>query len=272
MASFSALLKSFLKTPPLWKATALWDLHQFYLPEVSKSIHFTLDDELEYQRVLGKQMERLFEYFISKADDYRILDKNFQIHQNKITLGEIDFLLENIPKQQFLHVEMVYKFYIYDPSLSGYKGWIGPNRRDSLLQKITKLKTKQFPFLYHPLTENYLNSLGVSAFQFEQQVCFKAFLFLPKNGDKINLLELNEACLAGYWIHFSEFQSKYYKDKTFICPPKQDWPLPPESGENWISFSVVCKQIQYFFLKNKSPLIWMKIDNFNYERFFVVSW
>jgi len=59
-----------------------------------------------------------------------------------------------------IHLEIIYKFYLYDPSigLTQLDHWIGPNRRDSLVKKLTKLKQKQLPLLYHPLITQLLIS------------------------------------------------------------------------------------------------------------------
>ena len=239
---------------------------------IPNTIDFPSEEVPEKQKVLGKQMESIFEYIISHGQEYEILDKNVQIHENKITLGEIDFLLEEKKSGCFFHVEMAYKFYLFDPSLSGLEGWIGPNRRDSLLQKVQKLQNKQFPLLYHPLTENYLHSLGISSSQCEQKVCFKAWLFLPKNHMNYDFSDLNPDCIAGYWISSAEFCEDEYRTRRYLCPPKKDWPLPPEKGENWLSFSEVWKQVQLLLQKKKSPLLWMKTEESTYERIFVVFW
>jgi len=71
------------------------------------------------------------------ANDYTILAKNLQIIAEKKTLGELDFIVE-APANEFIHIEMVYKFYLYDPDRKG--SWIeklvGPNLKDHLSFKV----------------------------------------------------------------------------------------------------------------------------------------
>ena len=45
-----------------------------------------------------------------------------------------------------IHLEIVYKFYLYDNTIgtSEIDHWIGPNRNDSLREKLEKLKSKRF--------------------------------------------------------------------------------------------------------------------------------
>ena len=55
---------------------------------------------------------------------------------------------------QLIHLEVSYKFYLYDENLGKLESekWIGPNKRDSLVQKTAKLKSKQLPILFHKET------------------------------------------------------------------------------------------------------------------------
>jgi hypothetical protein len=60
-------------------------------------------------------------------------------------------------------MELAYKFYLFDPSISSepINNWIGPNRNDSLQEKLEKLKTKQFPLLYHKLAKSKFTTVAI---------------------------------------------------------------------------------------------------------------
>jgi hypothetical protein len=45
------------------------------------------------------------------------LYENIQVIEDKKTIGEIDFLLKKNTKQ-VIHMELAYKFYLFDPSIS----------------------------------------------------------------------------------------------------------------------------------------------------------
>ncbi len=82
--------------------------------------------------------------------DIEIIGQNIQVIENKITISELDCLI--LDNHKPVHIEIVYKFYLYDESLTGNEidKWIGPNRNDSLKHKITKLNTNNCHFYTIP--------------------------------------------------------------------------------------------------------------------------
>jgi hypothetical protein len=150
--------------------------------------------------------------------------------------------------------------------------WIGPNRKDTLLQKTDKLKQKQLPLLYKPETEPYLSVLNLQCDKLQQEVCFKANLFIPKNLKNKEFEHINNQCISGFWIHSEEFIETDYGRFQFLVPKKQDWSIEPKYGVNWISYSEIKESIRELFLQKKSPLIWIRKNNEQFERLFVVWW
>lgn len=268
-------LQGFIETPPLWEEKYK-GLQQFTLPKINFPEDLCIGNELPELAsnfVLGKRMECFFRLIISKSSQYELLSNNIQISRDKITLGELDFLLKDLEIKKIIHLELVFKFYVYDPTFSREdERWIGPNRRDSFKQKLKKLQEKQFPLLHFPETREYLQSLNLNPQDILQQTCFKAKLFLPKYFHKKIPELLNQNCIAGYWINLQEFKTKEYQKHQFFLPPKQDWPATPKMTENWIRFSETLKKIEEAFQKKKSPLLWMKKTDNKFERFFVVWW
>lgn len=269
-------LQGFIETPSLWKNREMFGLQQFEIPKYSFPENIDLQKEipdLAKNYVLGKRMERFFEFLLKYSIEIEVLKSNIQIQQEKITLGEIDFLAQDIFLDQNHHIELVYKFYVYDPSYENeLERWIGPNRRDSLLQKIEKLKQRQFPILFNPETKKLLSALNLKAEELTQSVCFKASLFLPK-GTQLTIKEqLNENCIAGYWLHFEEFNSEEYIGNEYYIPTKQDWPVNPEFSEEWFSFSEIKKEILVQHQKKRSPLVWIRRSSREIERIFIVWW
>lgn len=268
-------LQGYINTPSLW-LNDLFGLRQFYLPVISTPTQKDLLDnlpELQSNFVLGKRMESFFKYILETSGKYRILAHNLQIRDNKITLGEIDFLAEDTEQEKQLHIEVVFKFYVYDPSFSNeLEKWIGPNRKDSLLQKISKLQKQQFPLLFKSPTRNFLQNYNLSPENLIQQVSFKANLFVPRELQDRQFEYINPSCVCGYWIKFEDFQSKGYEDSKYYAPKKLDWPVDASCNEEWYTYVQIKEQILELFEKEKSPLIWRKKSNKEYERFFVVWW
>jgi hypothetical protein len=267
--------QGFLKTPPLW-TNSFQQIDQFKLPEIEQPLKQPITQDLpslSSNFVMGKRVERFFKWIINQNPDYNLLAENMQISRNKITLGELDFLVEDLINRRVCHIEMVYKFYVYDPAFSTeMQRWIGPNRRDTFLQKTEKLIEKQFPLLYKPETEEVLNSLGVKPKEILQQTCFKANLFVPKHLEEKQFPVINNECIAGIWLHFKEFLSAEYHTLQFYAPQKQDWPILPQHSENWVNHSEIITQIENSFQRKKAPLIWVKKPDNKFERIFVVWW
>ena len=267
--------EGFINTPLLWKGNNIGGLVQCENIPIKFPEQLTGEEEISSSKnlVLGKRVESFFAIGIKNSNKLELLAANIQIYKNKITLGEIDFLLKDKVLQHCYHIELVYKFYVYDPSFSREQArWIGPNRKDSLLEKVNKLKTKQLPLLHLTETSKVLANLNLDAKNIEQQVCFKASIFIPKHLDKQEFPNINKECIAGYWISMSQFEEKYYERFQFFAPPKQDWPIAPKFGETWFSYSEIKTQIMELFKRKKSPLIWMKKPGNVYERFFIVWW
>lgn len=268
-------LKGFLNTPPLWMNRDLFELEQFELPEFSDYLDLdpiTAMPSLSTNFVLGKRIETFFELVIKQSGNCKLIAGNLQIYKDKITIGEIDFLVYDLQQKKDLHIEVVYKFYVYDPSYHDeLQRWIGPNRKDSLLQKVQKLKRDQLPLLFKPETRKTLSSYKLNIDVIKQLVCFKANLFVPKNW-KQKIPFVNTTCIVGYWIHFNELQPGEYGSFEFFAPKKQDWPCDPKDQEKWFSFSQIQDEILEIFKQKKSPLVWLKKSGQQYERFFVVWW
>ncbi|WP_026934991.1 DUF1853 family protein [Christiangramia echinicola] len=265
----------FLKTPDIFPESKDSEFKTFDFPEVNitDSLAASLDD-LHHPRnsVLGKRMESFFEIAIDHSSRYELLASNIQIIENKQTLGELDFLLFDNEEAKPLHVELVYKLYVYDPEFpSELERWIGPNRKDSFSEKLEKLRTKQFPLLFKNETSSYLDKLGVDPQNIEQQLCFKAQLFTPLDLILKDANILNPEAYTGNWYSLKEFLNKDWKNNLFYSPKKKNWNCEPGKNKNWISHSTLLLEIEDLFQNNKAPLVWMKTEK-SYHRFFIVWW
>ncbi len=141
--------------------------------------------------VLGKYIERFVSYQLTQEKSINIICENIQIQKEKITLGELDCIL--LKDKKPIHLEVIYKFYLYDPSVgkTEVEHFIGPNRKDSLVEKLDKLKEKQLPLLYSNECVSYLKSINLQSSEIEQQVYFKGQLFIPFSNKNHQLSNLN---------------------------------------------------------------------------------
>lgn len=223
---------------------------------------------------LGQRMEFFMEAAL-KASNFDILAKNLQIIHQKETLGEIDFILKNRANNSIFQLEMVYKFYLFDPEVKGEwtEQWIGANRRDSLHLKLKKLKEKQLPLLYASETADYLKKIGLKVNEISQKVCFFGQLFLPYIPEFALNDKLNPTSLAGYWLNKRQLETFKPKIQKLLIPAKNDWVATPNrDNENWKSFDGQMSIVAALTENKQSTLLWILDSQDELRRFFLVWW
>jgi len=221
---------------------------------------------------LGKEIEKVFSAFVKASSNYKLIQENIQIQDGKTTLGELDFILQQIDSKQLIHLELVYKFYVYDSNQSKneLEKWIGPNRKDSFIEKFEKLKIKQFPFLYHPKTKAHFTNLNIN--DIEQKLCFIANLFVHYTQQNTIYPEINPKAIVGYWLSFTDFNNKLDSDNLYYLPQKKEWGIHPKNNTVWYSKKQMSEQIKIQHQRQFSPLCWIKKPNLKFEQCFVVWW
>jgi hypothetical protein len=260
--------QGYASTPMLWEGNVVSQFKQIELSNNPKPLIGAI--VFKNQR-LGKLVEEFVFYQLKQQHSITWISDNLQIQNGKQTVGEIDALY--IKKEQPIHLEIVYKFYLYD-SLEKHSEplayWIGPNRKDSFLYKLDKLNSKQFPLLYNELTQPTLDNYNVDIKIIKQKLCFKAQLFLPYNNRDIDVAPLNPNCIQGYYISFNKI--KILEKLEFFIPEKLDWLVTPYHNVKWLDyysgFEILKKHIDYY----RSPLIWVRSSETRIEKCFVTWW
>ncbi|WP_299443054.1 DUF1853 family protein [uncultured Aquimarina sp.] len=264
----------FLHSKLLWDDTSLFELPQFDFQVSIDVATQALPIKIPENEVLGKRIEHFFEYYINNSKKHTLILKNLQIFKDKITIGELDFLVEDLEQKEILHIELIYKFYLYDPKKSeiALEKWIGPNRNDSLLEKVTKLKEKQLPLLYHTETITALQELNIKPNEIIQKVCFFGNLFVPISYQNKLVSYLNNDCVIGFWIHEKDFKSEKYSSQHYFLPEKKDWITHPKHNKTWYSYASIFEQLKIQLSKKKSPLLWIKSSEDSFSKCFIVWW
>lgn len=259
--------EGFLNTPLLWKNDTIFDLEQF---EIQSNKTTTFEGNIEKNLRLGKRVERFVEHQLKNISSIKTLASNCQIQNDKITVGELDFILQQ--NELPIHLEVVYKFYLYDNNFgdSEIEHWIGPNRNDNLVKKLTKLKEKQLPLLFNNHTEILLDKLQLKAAEIKQFVFFKAQLFVPISQPKNNFELINNECITGFYIHPNELDQ--ISNCKFFIPTKVNWLQNIQTQTNWISYEIFSEKITTILQHKTAPLCWLKYPNGTTKKFFVVWW
>lgn len=253
----------FLNTQTLWN-NSFYGLKQLNLPPIPDH---AFDRELTKNTRLGKRVESFVSCYLQHYHNIEIKQENIQIQKGNRTIGELDCIL--LLNDEPIHLEIIYKFYLYDETI-GYSEidrWIGPNRNDSLVEKIKKLRSKQLPMLFKEETKQYLH---VNVESIKQMVLFKAQLFVPFAKQQIEFNQLNSGCVSGFYIHKHELMK--FNACKFYIPRKLDWLLVPHQHVDWIPFDAYAKQTETEMVRKSSLLCWMKQPNGEIFKFFLIWW
>ncbi|WP_236958216.1 DUF1853 family protein [Joostella atrarenae] len=258
--------EGYLQTPALWENVPVFGLHQFKTPKQAITV---FNRETPKNLRLGKLVEFFVSSELSQNNDIKTLLENYQVQNGKHTIGEIDCILlhENKP----IHLEVVYKFYLYDENVgtTEIEHWIGPNRNDTLIKKLSKLKEKQLPLLYNEYTEPILDKLHLKSEEISQAVLFKAQLFTPYK-ETIGFENLNKDCLKGFYVNVSDINQ--FHDCKFYIPSKKNWLSEVHLQVDWMVYKQFSEQINILTEQKMSPLCWIKFPNGLTKKFFVVWW
>ncbi|GGD38616.1 DUF1853 family protein [Muriicola marianensis] len=267
---FTDLAKAFLQTPPLWTRSQ-FGMEQFQLPEIDLSA--VRPETFSSGMRLGHKMERIFLSLLKGQETYGLIGQNILVRRDKITLGEIDFLLRHIHEDRAVHVELTYKFYLVDTDISEpiYQ-LVGPNRKDMFFTKLDKLKEGQFSLPYSEEGTKVLEAMGLHPANLDQKVCFKAQLFIPYSAERVGIRPLNTRCVVGSWMRMEDFESPAFRDHEYYFPAKEEWVLNSYDTDSWMPYYDTLLELNLRMIKQHSTLVWMKKANGEFEKFFVVWW
>lgn len=168
------------------------------------------------RRRLGLYFERLILFYLSHAPqaDLRVLDHNRRIythnsHGNRVTVGELDFLLTSATAT--VHLETAVKFFLGFEH-AGEVHWLGPGLQDRLDRKLDRLRSHQLP----------LSQRLETRFEapFQRYFWVKGILFQP--------WRLHLAAGAGLLVHSGE-NNWLTCSQAMECLEEGDWFYLPKS-------------------------------------------
>ena len=230
--------------------------------------------ELKKNTMLGKRAELFFKQLIEGSKEYKVLADGIQVFKDKRTVGELDFIVQHRKNLQVFHTELTYKFYAYDPNIAtaAIEKWIGPNRKDTLVQKLDKLNTRQFPLLHSKETQQTLKKLGLPLDGIAQRLVFKAQLFVPENTVLTLFPACNKNAIRGNYMRLEALKNKISRNSRFFLPKKQDWMLSAENNRTWLDFSEIEWELANSLEAQKSRIVWSKDGSHDYKTQLIVWW
>lgn len=263
-------IHGFLDASPLWKQEQ-FGLKQFVIPEIDLTTF--IPQPIPENVRLGHRVEHILHQLLDHSEVCDVLAHNIQVKRGNDTLGELDFLIRFRESGQLLHLELTYKFYILDPSISEpIHQLIGPNRKDAFFAKLEKTKQKQLPLLYTEEGIKIVQSLAIDPLQIEQQVLFLGQLFIPYKTPPPAIYPLNTDCIVGFWIQCTDFESPVFKEYQYYITDKKEWIHTPHQDVAWISHQDARSEIQAKHLQKRAPIVWIRKENGTIDRCFIVWW
>ncbi len=150
---------------------------------------------------LGHYFESLWHYYFTHHPEYQLVAHNLQIQSStQLTLGELDLIVKDIPRDCVMHIELAVKFYLALPHIyhhdhplqDNFKAFVGPGLKDSLTQKYHHTFAHQLPLSLKPEFKSHGIQID------ERHGVFKGRLFLPRNEATLpeNNIWLNETQLG----------------------------------------------------------------------------
>lgn len=260
--------EGFIASQALWNQTQ-FGVEQFKIPDFDVS-SFTPAAIPSHLR-LGHQIELIFHQIVQHHPDYEILAHSLQVKGPKRTLGELDFLISY--QKHIFHIELSYKFYIIDPTISEpIHRLMGPNRRDMFFTKLEKTKNQQLPLLYSKECLPLLQKLEINPNKVIQQVCFLGQLFVPLKTDTISIQPLNKQCIIGSWMQMKDFENISFRQSLYYIPKKYEWLHLPHLEVSWQNHFDTLKEVNTSHTAQRSPMLWRKLPDGTIDKFFVVWW
>ncbi|MFK7851683.1 MAG: DUF1853 family protein [Akkermansiaceae bacterium] len=216
-----ALLKSLVEGPLL-----LEDLPEAHVFEIDSLCLPVEEVSLNLQQKLGHLYEDALGVLLDSTPRYGSIDRGIQIRKVAgHTLGELDFLIEDLDLERLVHLELAVKFYL---AVEGAEGILlpGPDARDNYFRKLDKMRSHQLRLVR---SHRHLLSDAYREREIEVQQLVQGCVFNHIAADRLVKAEfLSPKGRRGRWLHAEECVDYFGKDTVIEIIPKPLWPVPLE--------------------------------------------
>ncbi len=174
-------------------------------------------------RRLGERFEAFWEVAFDWHPEFELVAKNYVVRHDKVTLGELDFIVLYRPDKTLHHIELTCKFYLEVPGVHSLAKWMGPGQADRLDKKLHRLQSHQLPLISDPKVKTELTDQGWT--NLHSHSVFKGKLFAPMDVASTPIeAPVNSQTMTGQWatrqMWLSRYESKPYRWKVLT---KKDW-------------------------------------------------
>ncbi|MGO2355964.1 MAG: DUF1853 family protein [Marinomonas foliarum] len=213
-----------------------FELEPYWLSDVEAQL-LALDDQPQplidavtecKSHFLGSYFETLFSFAIRHLSVLTVHYEHVQIVGEGKTLGEVDMLVET-PAGQLHQFEIAIKFYLERQDLYP-DHWIGPNKNDSLLKKVSRARGHQLRILETDAGKCAIADIAQGRMPQANLLIFgRLYSSLNAGQDISTWLAQSE---FGGWIRASDFILLKSYFLNFLVLPKPHWLSYPAVNEN----------------------------------------
>ncbi len=185
-------------------------------------------------QLLGKHFEALIAFWLEASPHFALRAHSVQLQDGGQTVGELDFLVDDLHRGRTLHLEVASKFYLAEENGAAWTSWVGHSgRHDTLGIKMDKL-VRQLSATRLPAGRAALQERRIS--DPDPVLLMKGWFF-----HHFSLLHrhcaprwAHPAYQAGWWCRPDEAHHVMGNDAVRILPlPKGRWlgRFHPEGGD-----------------------------------------
>ena len=199
---------------------------------------------------LGSYFESLFSFAIANLSDLVICLEHFQIQKDGQTLGEVDMLVET-PNGELHQFEIAIKFYLERLDLYPHH-WIGPNKNDSLLKKVSRAREHQLLILQTQKGFEAISHVAKNRIPHTNLLIFgRLYSALTSRENIDQWLSQNE---RGGWIRVSDLFLLMPYFSYFLTLEKPHWMAAPNINDDFSFFSLQSTyNLVSYFLRDDRP-------------------
>lgn len=171
-------------------------------------------------RSVGRYFETLLHYWLAHVRGFEIVAHGLQLNDDKITVGEVDFLYRD-EAGALVHCEASVKFFLCAPGTEPSE-FPGPNARDNFEAKVTKLFDKQLQASVGRI-DDVTHRLGV----------VKGMIFYRPGDPEAAVPErLCAEHLRGRWVRAAQLADLAESGSPCVLVDKPHWLAPVVDAES----------------------------------------
>ncbi|UTW60981.1 DUF1853 family protein [bacterium SCSIO 12741] len=191
---------------------------------------------------LGFYFERLMAIWLKHDPMVQLKASGLQVKSGKTTLGEFDFIVYNQLSGRDEHWEVAVKFYLLFQPDEGLNGWKGTFPKDTLEEKLVKMRGRQLKLGETPEGLRALHQIGLH--EVSPKMLLKGMLFYPLHYNwksTPQFPEINPYHQKGWWSYMDRFDHGG-RNRYWLPIQKKDWFSPQEATDEDIWDGVELKQ------------------------------